>query len=324
MTETNAPDTDYDSPWKAALEVYFEAFMAFCFPDVHADIDWARGYEFLDKELQKIVRDAETGRRCADKLVKVRLKNGREKWLLIHIEVQGYPDGTFEERMYIYNYRIFDRYRTDVVSLAVLTDDAAFRRPAEYRREQWGCSLVFRFPTVNIMDFGADWDRLENDPNPFALVVMAHIKARSVKEGAARKEWKLHLVRLLLDRGYDKTDILELFRFIDWLITLPENLEIVFKDDLIDLMEDKKMPYVTSIERLAKKEGEVRGISKGYREAIWELLKSRFHEAPEDIAVEISCVENPRELKALIQKAVTCDKIDEFRRVLSDVRTGRY
>ncbi len=85
--ENSAPD--YDSPWKEAVEVYFEAFMLFFFPDIHAEIDWSMGYEFLDKELEKIVRDAETGRRHADKLVKVFLPDGKETWLIIHIEIQG-------------------------------------------------------------------------------------------------------------------------------------------------------------------------------------------------------------------------------------------
>lgn len=40
MTRSEAPITDFDSPWKEALEVYFEAFMLFCFPKIHADIDW--------------------------------------------------------------------------------------------------------------------------------------------------------------------------------------------------------------------------------------------------------------------------------------------
>jgi len=30
---------DYDSPWKEALEEYFEAFLAFFFPLLHADVD---------------------------------------------------------------------------------------------------------------------------------------------------------------------------------------------------------------------------------------------------------------------------------------------
>ncbi|MFN2266961.1 MAG: hypothetical protein ABR533_01695 [Desulfonatronovibrio sp.] len=54
---------EYDSPWKIALERYFPEFMEFFFPDVHSDIDWSAGYEFLDKELQQVVRDAELGRR---------------------------------------------------------------------------------------------------------------------------------------------------------------------------------------------------------------------------------------------------------------------
>jgi hypothetical protein len=60
--------SDYDSPWKEALDLYFESFMAFCFPAIHRDINWSRGYESLDTELQEVVRDAETGRRLADKL----------------------------------------------------------------------------------------------------------------------------------------------------------------------------------------------------------------------------------------------------------------
>ncbi len=63
--------TDYDSPWKDLLNDYFQDFMAFFFPETHADIDWSRGYESLDKELSQIVRDAELGKRLADKVVKV-------------------------------------------------------------------------------------------------------------------------------------------------------------------------------------------------------------------------------------------------------------
>jgi hypothetical protein len=41
----------------------------------------------LDKELQRIVPRAKQGRRTVDKLVKVWLKSGEERWLLIHVEV---------------------------------------------------------------------------------------------------------------------------------------------------------------------------------------------------------------------------------------------
>lgn len=63
--------TEYDSPWKEALDVYFPEFLQLLFPQVHQDINWEQGYEFLDTELQKVVRDANLGKRLADKLVKV-------------------------------------------------------------------------------------------------------------------------------------------------------------------------------------------------------------------------------------------------------------
>ena len=62
---------EYDSPWKEMLEHYFADFMAFFFPEIHREIDWSRGWESCDQELQKIVRDAELGKRLADKVMKV-------------------------------------------------------------------------------------------------------------------------------------------------------------------------------------------------------------------------------------------------------------
>ena len=47
----------------------------------------------LDKELQPIVRRAKQGRRYVDKLVKVWLKSGEERWLLVHVEVQTWKEG---------------------------------------------------------------------------------------------------------------------------------------------------------------------------------------------------------------------------------------
>jgi hypothetical protein len=67
---------DYDSPWKEALDAYFEPFVSLLFPQAHRQIDWSRGYESLDKEFQQVVREAEVGRRYVDKLVKVWTQDG--------------------------------------------------------------------------------------------------------------------------------------------------------------------------------------------------------------------------------------------------------
>ncbi len=71
------PRDDYDTPWKGSLDEYFDEFLALFLPHVYAEIDWSRPVEFLDKELQQVALEAETGRRYADKLVKVWKKNGK-------------------------------------------------------------------------------------------------------------------------------------------------------------------------------------------------------------------------------------------------------
>jgi hypothetical protein len=79
--------SDHDSPWKDILRQYFQEAIAFFFPETAAEIDWSRRYEFLDKEFQQIAPEAEIGKRYADQLVKVWLKQGQELWLLVHIEI---------------------------------------------------------------------------------------------------------------------------------------------------------------------------------------------------------------------------------------------
>lgn len=65
--------------------------------NISREADWNRPYEFLDKEFQKIAKDSEQGRRYADKLVKVWHIDGREMWLLIHIEIQAIPEDIFPQ-----------------------------------------------------------------------------------------------------------------------------------------------------------------------------------------------------------------------------------
>ena len=121
---TPPPAPEYDTPWKKALEQYFQAFMAFYFPAAHAQIDWSRPHTFLDTELQRITKEALVGTRHVDKLVKVYLLSGEEDWLNIHLEIQVSRQSAFAKRMFTYHYRIFDHYDKPAVSMALLGDDS--------------------------------------------------------------------------------------------------------------------------------------------------------------------------------------------------------
>ena len=86
---------DYDSPWKEMLDGYFPAFMAFFFPEAHADIDWTRGYESLDTDLQQIVRDAALGTRLTIKTLDseeaIEVKSGTQPASTLRIRGKGVP-----------------------------------------------------------------------------------------------------------------------------------------------------------------------------------------------------------------------------------------
>ena len=63
MRKPAADRDDHESPWKDLLDRWQRSFPEFFFPRIAADIDWSRGFECLDKELQKVTRRAVVGRR---------------------------------------------------------------------------------------------------------------------------------------------------------------------------------------------------------------------------------------------------------------------
>lgn len=300
---------DYDSPWKEALEQYFNAFMAFFFPQAYDGIDWSRGYNFLDKELQKIYGEGKKGRKYVDKLVGVWRKDGAEALVMVHVEVQGQVEAVFNERMYQYNYRIFDKYKRQVVSLAILADEQRGWRPHGFGYELWGCRVSLEFPVVKLLDYEAQWNRLEESMNPFAVVVMAHLKSQATRrDPEGRSRWKLHLVKMLYQRGYTKDDIIKLFSYIDRMMKLPKYLTEGFLEEIEQLEEDKGMPYITSVERL----GHQRGFLQKAREAVIEVLETRLGKVPESIIENVNKLDDLNILNALLKKAATVVSLDEF------------
>lgn len=142
-----------------------------------AAVDWAKGYQFLDKELQSVSYGAVVDRRSADKLVKVWLKNGEEAWVLAHIEAQGQEEENFAQRMFIYHYWPYERYERQAISMAILTDEQPEWRPDTFGYELCGCRIELRFPIIKLLDYRQDWDWLESSESLFATVVMIHLKA---------------------------------------------------------------------------------------------------------------------------------------------------
>jgi hypothetical protein len=112
-----------DILWKVVIEEVFDDLLRFLYPDADRVYNLARGIEFLDKELAELhpepEKDSDT--RFVDKLVKVYHRNGKDEWVLLHVQIQG--DTTkraeFSARMFRYFYRILDRFRRPVSAVVI-------------------------------------------------------------------------------------------------------------------------------------------------------------------------------------------------------------
>jgi hypothetical protein len=98
----------YDILWKGMLERVFDDFLRFVFQKADRWFNMKKGFTYLDKELAELNPhpDEASDTKFVDKLVKVYTRSGKEKYLLVHVEVQGNYDKTFTERMFKYFYYV--------------------------------------------------------------------------------------------------------------------------------------------------------------------------------------------------------------------------
>lgn len=101
---------------------------------------------------------------------------------------------------------------------------------------------------------------------------MAHLNMLETKNNhEQRLNRKIELTQKLYGMGYSEDKIFALFRFIDWLMVLPDDLTKTFNETISQNNEVLKMKYLTTIEQFALKEarldaerrGEKRGEDRG-------------------------------------------------------------
>lgn len=223
------------------------------------------------------------------------LKRGQELWLLVHIEVQAKAEANFAERMLVYHLRIFDRFHSHATSLAILCDGNARWRPQQYYFGNPDTELTFRFGMVKLLDYRDRSVELEHDRNPFAVVVMAHLKAQATqRDSPQRKESKLSLIRRLYEQGYERREILNLFRFIDWVMILPKGLEREFWQELKAYEEERRMPYISSVERMGFEQGLEQGLEQGVqqeaRSLVLRLLTRKVGTLSESVKAQVNAL----------------------------------
>ncbi|MBD2139136.1 hypothetical protein H6F32_16510 [Anabaena sp. FACHB-1237] len=316
MTETTA---NYDQTWKEAISQYFESFMQFFYPNLHAKIDWSKTPISLDKELKQITASSQTKKRYADKLFQVWLLDNQIIWILIHIEVQSQYDKEFPQRMYIYNYRSFDIFHKPVISLAILGDEDKKWRPNSYEYGIDDSLVKMQFSIVKLLDY--QWEDLTTNNNLFAIIVMAHLKTKATtKNLTEREQWKWNIVRPLYQKGLTRVDIINLVKFIDKMMTLPPSLQTAFNNKLEQHEKELNMPFLSTIEEMAEERGEVKGKIKGARETcqnnIIKILANRFNSVPELMDNSLRKIEDITILENLLLASISISSLEDFQKLI--------
>lgn len=216
------PAVDQDGLWKKVIGDLFEDFLLFFAPELHKHVDFSKEPELLDKELFQEVMDGQKGRRFADRLVKVRLKNGEEKWILVHIEVQSKNESAFPERMFQYFYRIYDQHREKIVAIAVHTSPSKSERPEHFEYNYFGTQLHYAYTNYRTEDIPDE--ELERSDKLFSKIVLAAKALHKTKdEEHQRYLFKRKLMHeIVRNKNYSRITVQAVLHFIDYLLQLPE------------------------------------------------------------------------------------------------------
>ncbi|MFS0644413.1 Rpn family recombination-promoting nuclease/putative transposase [Siminovitchia sp. 179-K 8D1 HS] len=282
-------NVDYDGLWKKLIYELFEEFLLFFAAHLYEEVDFLKKPEFLQQELFREIIQEKKGKQVADQVVKVFLKNGGEKWIFIHIEIQGDPDPDFSKRMFRYYYRIFDKYDRDVIAIALLTDASNYFRPNMYQRSSFGTTLTYQYNIYKFQD--QDEEQLLRSKNPFGLAVLAGKYANEAKRDTEKRyRFKREIIQSVLQhKNYPPEErrlyVSALIYFIDYLLQIPEELTKKLRREIIISEEAKEMLYLdrnnlplswSEWEKTVKEEGREEGIEKKQREIAKKMLQEGY------------------------------------------------
>lgn len=132
MAESKHERIDHDRLFKELIQTFFEEFLLLLFPQVYEEIDFAH-VNFLDKELINDTSARE--KREVDIIVETKLK-GEDSLIIIHVENQASYQKEFNDRMFLYFSRLYEKHRKRIVPLAVFSyDDVNKEEPNRFEMD---------------------------------------------------------------------------------------------------------------------------------------------------------------------------------------------
>jgi len=262
---------DHDDFYKSLIKRFFWYFLEMALPELYADADINGAYEFLDKEFSDILNTGDSeiheSPHFADYVIKVPMKNGGEKWLILHLEIQGKGGETLSVRMYHYKCLIYAHYKKEPVALVVITDKRPTGEASGYAHSHYGTKTIYEYNNLVIMDL--DDDALLSSDNPIALVLYAAKSALKVKEEFQKYKFLHTLAGLLAGRGWSMMDKRDILLFIERIVNLKDKaLKRQYWEYRQKLSEEGKVMWKHWLDEVVEEEIEQRGIALGMAKGV--------------------------------------------------------
>ncbi len=233
---------------------------------------------------------------------------------MIHLEIQNQKEVNFENRIYVYKYCLRVRYEENVFSLVVYGDSDPDWQPSKYKEARRNKNkITFEFATVKLSKLGRRLTVARNQGNPVAWVIDAHLAAqKTMNDLPGRYQLKREMIRDFFQRGMPVKKVSKILSLIDWLMTLPENLEKQLNTELQVQQKTNTLIPISSFELAVLEQGIEQGKRNKAQEAVLDALETRFGEVSDLVRQQVQSLTDALELKRLLRRAILVSDVNSF------------
>ena len=241
-----------------------------------------------------------------DLVAKVSLKTGGKKFVLVHSEFESEKEPDFPRRMFRYYCQLFLRHDTEIVPIAVFTDDAHWKTPVpdQFQLSLAGKTFVrFDYHLVKLRDL--DYRQFLGTNNPLAFGLMAKMNYNR----AERVRLKADFLRLILACSVDPARRSLLVEFVETYLPLAGHEQTEFEQLVAG---DQEYAEIEQMITVYEKKGIEKGIEKGKQEDLILLLAKKFGKLSPAVRRRIRQIESTEKLDSLLLAVLDARSLDEL------------
>ncbi len=288
----------HDQLFKELLRAFLPEFMALFFPDVALRLNWEQ-VTFPNVEVFTDVPEGSVRR--ADTIAIVPTFDGEPELVLIHVETQSVRLSEVYFRMFEYYMLLRLRYKLRVFPIVLyIVPGTGGITQETYTESLFGRDiLTFDYAAIGLPELKAD-DYIAND-NPLAPALTALMQPLALGRAAQ----KLVSLQRTLSSGVDEARQVLLTNLIETYLKLNVEETVDFQN-LVSQSNEPEVEEMLSIY-------EERGIVKGTRQALLNLMRVKFGELPEQVEAKVRSITDEEMLDTLLERILTAATLGDMK-----------